>query len=150
MVENERKETSLAPNFFHLHIHAVRCRCQPCKLKAGIAADRLLLTSLSRGDPFPGISNRYATRFPRCRVSPLSSPSTFQNDFSKKMIDLGGRVHRNSLKVNFLLVSNNICKKKVHSLLASHIAKERETSLPISSKQTLALIKGLLFVELEE
>ena len=64
------------------------------------------------------------------------------------MIDLGGTVHRNSLKVNLLLVSNNICKKKVHSLLASHIAKERETS--ISSKQTLALIKGLLFVELEE
>lgn len=141
MVENERKETSLAPNFFHLHIHAVRCRCQPCKLKAGIAGDRLLLTSLSRGDPFPGISNRYATRFP---------PFRRQNDFSKKMIDLGGRVHRNSLKVNLLLVSNNICKKKVHSLFASHIAKERETSLPISSKQTLALIKGLLFVELEE
>lgn len=67
------------------------------------------------------------------------------------MIDLGGGVHRNSLKVNLLLVSNNICKKKkVYSLLASHIAKERETSLPISSKQTLALIKGLLFVELEE
>lgn len=117
MVENERKETSLAPNFFHLHIHAVRCRCQPCKLKAGIAGDRLLLTSLSRGDPFPGISNRYATRFP---------PFRRQNDFSKKMIDLGGGVHRNSLKVNLLLVSNNICKKKkVYSLLYSHLTSRK-------------------------
>lgn len=127
MVENERKETSLAPNFFHLHIHAVRCRCQPCKLKAGIAADRLLLTSLSRGDPFPGISNRYATRFP---------PLRRQNDFSKKMIDLGGAVHRNSLKVNLLLVSNNICKKK-KSLFSPRIShRERERNVASDIEQT--------------
>lgn len=130
MVENERKETSLAPNFFHLHIHAVRCRCQPCKLKAGIAGDRLLLTSLSRGDPFPGISNRYATRFP---------PFRRQNDFSKKMIDLGGGVHRNSLKVNLLLVSNNICKKKksiLSSILISHRERERNIASDIEQTNT--------------